>query len=111
MFRNIINCYATLSRLLIAGGGGILSSEGTTLGDPTTMGVYALGILPLIKLLLEFINLNEMNAKEVVFADNFSLAGSLNSINDYWDKLTAIVLKYGYFPKPANSYLIVKEKH
>ena len=31
-----------------------------------------------------------MNAKEVVFADNFSVAGSLNSIEDYRDKLTAI---------------------
>ena len=34
------------------------------------MGAYALGILSLIKFLLEFINLNEMNAKEVVFADD-----------------------------------------
>ena len=47
-----------------------------------------------------------MNAKEVVFADGFSIAGNLNSIKDYWDKLTAI----GYFPKPAKSYPIVKVK-
>ena len=40
--------------------------------------------------MLKFINLNQMNAKEVVFADDFSVAGSLNSIKDYWDKLTAI---------------------
>ena len=52
-----------------------------------------------------------MNAKEVVFADDFSVAGSLNSIKDYWDKLTAIAPKYGYFPKPMKSYLIVKEKN
>ena len=47
------------------------------------MGVDALGLLPLIKFLLEFINLNEMNAEEVVFVDLFSVAGSLNSIKDY----------------------------
>ena len=47
------------------------------------MGAYVLGILPLIKFLLEFIDLNEVNAKEVVFADYFSVAGSLNSIKDY----------------------------
>ena len=106
----IINCYATPSRLFIVGGGEILSSEGITQDDPTAMGVYALGILPLIKFLLEFINLNEMNAKEVAFADDFSVVGSLNSIKDYWDKLTATGAKYGYFPKPTKSYLIVKEK-
>ena len=54
------------------------------------MRAYASGILPLIKFLLEFINLNDMNAKEVVFSDDFSVAGSLNSIKDYWGKLTAI---------------------
>ena len=36
-----------------------------------------------------------MNIKEAVFADDFSFAGSLNSIKDYWDKLTAIGPKYG----------------
>ena len=89
----------------------MLSSEGTTQGDPTAMGVYALGILPLIKFLLEFVNLNEMNAKEVVFTDDFSIAGNSNSTEDYWDKLIATDLKYGYFPKPTKSYLIVKEKN
>ena len=105
----IINCYETPSRLFIVGGGEILSSEGTTQGNPTAMGAYALGILSLIKFLLEFIKLNEINAKEVVFPE-FSVAGNLNSIKNYWDKLTAIGPKYRYFPKPTKSYLIVKEK-
>ena len=86
----IINCYATQSRLFIFGGGEILSGEDTAQDDSTAIGTNALGILRLIKFLFEFINLNEMNAKEVVFADNFSVAGSLNSIEDYWNKLTAI---------------------
>ena len=76
----IINCYATQSRLFISGGGEILSSEETTQGDPTAMGAYVLGILPIMKFLLEFIDLNEMNARKVVFADDFSVADNLNSI-------------------------------
>ena len=43
-----------------------------------------LGILSLIKFLLESFNLNEMNAKEVAFADDFSVVCSLNTIKDYW---------------------------
>ena len=53
-------------------------------GDPTAMGAYALGILPLIKFLLEFIRFKKMNAKKVVFADNFSVASILNCIKNYW---------------------------
>ena len=108
---HIINCYATPSRLFITGEEEILSSEWTTQGDATGVGAYSLGILPLIKFLLEFINLNEMNAKEVVFAGDFSVADNLNSIKDYWDKLTAIGPKYAYFPKRTKSYLIVKDKN
>ena len=52
-----------------------------------------------------------MNGKELVFADDFSIVDNLNSIKDYWGKLTAISPKYGYFPKPTKSYLIVKEKN
>ena len=54
------------------------------------LGAYALDILPLIKFLLEFINLHGMNANEVVFAGDFSVGGNLNSIERYWGKSTAI---------------------
>ena len=37
-----------------------------------------------------------MNAKDVVFADDFSVAGSWNSIEDYQDKLIAIDPKYSF---------------
>ena len=80
---SIINCYAAASRLFIIGGGEIPSSVLTIQGDTAAMVTFALDILPLIRFLLECINLNEMNTKEVVFATDFSVAGSLNSIKDY----------------------------
>ena len=106
----IINCYATSSVLFALALGEIPSSEGTAQGDPTAMVAYALGILSSIKILLEFINLNEMNAKDVVFVDDFSVARNLNDIKDYWDKLKTIGPKYGHFPKLTKSYVIAKGK-
>ena len=105
----ITNCYIAPARLFIIGGGEILSEEGTTQDDPTAMGAYALGILPLIHFLLEFISINHLSAKEVAFADDFTVTGKLTSIKDYWGKLTGLCPKYDYFPKASKSYLIVKE--
>ena len=72
------------ARLFIIGGGELFSKEGTTQGDPTPMGAYALEILPLLQFLLNFISVNELSAKEVAFADDFTVDGKLSSIKDYW---------------------------
>ena len=87
-----------------------MSKEETTQGDPTAMGAYALGILPLIHFLLEFISINHLIAKEVAFAGDFTVAGKLTSIRDYWRKSTVLGPKYDYFSKALKSYLIVKEE-
>ena len=87
-----------------------MSKEETTQGDPTAMGAYALGILPLIHFLLEFISINYLIAKEVAFAGDFTVPGKLTSIRDYWRKSTVLGPKYGYFSKASKSYLIVKEE-
>ena len=47
----------TPSRLFAIDEAEIISSKGTIQGDPTAVEAYALDILPLIKFLLEFINL------------------------------------------------------
>ena len=105
----ITNCYIAPERLFIIGGGEIFSEEGTTQDDPTAMGTYALGILPLIHFLLEFISINHLSAKEVAFADDFTVAGKLTSIRDYWRKVTVLDPNFNYFQKVSKSYLIVKE--
>ena len=105
----ILNCYMYPARLFIIGGGELFSKEGTMQGDPTSMGAYALEILPLLQFLLDFISVNELNAKEVAFADVFPVAGKLSRMKDYWSQLTSIGPKYSFFPKSSKSYLIVKE--
>ena len=86
-----------------------MSKEGTNQDDPTAVVAYAFGILLLIHFLLEFISINHLSAKEVAFADNFTVAGKLTSIREYWGKLTVLGPKYGYFTKTSKSYSIVKE--
>ena len=86
-----------------------MSKEGKTWGDPTAIGAYASGILPLIHFLLELISIKHLSAKEVAFADDFTVADKLTSIRDYWGKLTVLGPKHGYFPKASKSCLIVKE--
>ena len=39
----VSNCYRSAARLFVVVGKEILSKEGTTQGDPTSMGMYALG--------------------------------------------------------------------
>ena len=105
----ISNCYMCPARLFIISGGELLSKEGTTQGDPTSMCAYARGILPLLQSLLDFVSVHELNTEEAAFADDFRVAGKLSSIKDYWSQLTSIGPKYCYFPKASKPYLIVKE--
>ena len=107
----INNCYYTSARLFIIGGQEIFSKEGTTQGDPTAMGAYALGVTPLIHFLYNFIQINEQWNKEVAFADDLTVAGRVNEIKLFWDKLKKVGPKYGYYPKPSKSHLIVKSNH
>ena len=44
----LINTYRVLANLLVAGGRRLVSKEGTTQGDPLAMGMYSLGIQPLL---------------------------------------------------------------
>ena len=62
-----------------------MSKEGTIQGDLTAMGAYTKGISPLFHFLFEFISINHLSAKEVAFADDFTVAGKLTSIRDYWE--------------------------
>ena len=67
-----VNCYR-LDVPLFIDGEVILSSEGTTQGDPLAMAIYAIGILPLIH--------------QLWYADDATVGGSLSALHEWWDDL------------------------
>ena len=78
----LINTYREHTELFI-NGETILSQEGTTQGDPLTMGMYALGTLPLI---------HELNlyARQVWFTDDATAGGKLTQLREWWDKIVSL---------------------
>ena len=73
------------------------------------MGANALGILPVLHSLLDFVLTNVLQTREVAFTDDLTVAGKIADIKIFWDKLRTIGPKYGYFFKSTKSYLIVKK--
>ncbi len=85
----------------------IFSDEGSTQGDPAAMPMYALSTRPLIDSLQE--TLDEYT-KQVWYADDSTAAGKLASLLKWWEKLCLIGPKFGYFPNPHKTVLILKGK-
>ena len=104
----VTNCHASPARLFVIGGSEIKSNEGTTQGDPVPMAICALGITPLIMMMVELVSTKCDDIKMVAFADDFSAAGKLKSLLQWWTTLLEVGPKFGYFPEPAKSWLITK---
>ena len=107
----VSNCYQSAARLFVIGRKEILTKEGTTQSDPTSMGTHALGVTLLLHFLHEFILISEYRSKEVAFADDLAVAGKIEKIKQCWELLLRVGPKYGYYPKPSKSHLIMKEEH
>ena len=68
--------------------------------------MYAIGIRPLINTLQE--QTDSSKCQQVWYADDSSGAGKLIEIRKWWDVLNKDGPKYGYFPKPSKTILIIK---
>ena len=101
------NCYALPSRLFVIGGTEIKSSEGTTQGDPASMAIYAIAIIPLILMLLEI----SLPVKSAAYADDLTSAGALKNLKNWWTNLLDLGPKFGYSPEASKSWLIVKDRY
>ena len=84
----------------------IFSEEGTTQGDPLAMPMYALATIPLINRLSD-----SSNVVQVWYADDATASGSLSSLRNWWDKLTALGPAFGYSANATKTWLITRDTH
>ena len=54
-------------------------------------------------------HVNPKLCKQVWYADDSSSAGKLLEIRSWWDELNLAGPKFGYFPKPSKTVLILKD--
>ena len=99
------NCYQSAARLFVVGGKELRSKEGTTQGDPLGMAIYAIAISPLLDIMVTTAG---NNSKMAAFADDMSASGKVVSLKECWIRLIEVGPKYGYYPQPTKSWLIVK---
>ena len=98
----ITNCYTTPALLFVIDSSEIKSNE------EIAMAIYALGITPLIMMMVELVRTKCGDIKMVAFADDFSAAGKLKSLLQWWTTLFEVGPKFGYFTEPAKSWLMTK---
>ena len=101
--RFLFNSYHGYARLFIQGSDHfLLSKERVTQGDPLSMMLYAVAVLPLIHSLED-----SCDWVQNWYADDSSCVGELSSVRRWFDRLLIDGPTYGYFPEPSKTVLVV----
>ena len=108
--RYLANTYQLPAKMIINDVNGqsddILSEEGSTQGDVPAMAMYAIGTKPLLDKLM--VAVDNKRCKQVWYADDSASAGKIDEMKVWWDELNSSGPKFGYYPKPEKTILIVK---
>ena len=99
----VINTYRQPVRLFVTGGQELKSSDGTTQGDPLSMSIYGISLIPLMLALK-----NTSNTKQCWLADDASGAGSIKDVLKWWKSQEKMGPMFGYYPNTLKCWLIVK---
>ena len=70
------------------------------------MAIYAVATIPLIKQP----KVTSEKTKQVWYTDDATASGQLQNLKTWWNELQRIWPRYGYFPNPNKTWLIVKEE-
>ena len=68
------------------------------------MPMYALATIPLIEKI-------DGNAKQVWYADDASVVGSIRHLTEWWDKLSTVGPNFGYHANAMKTWLVTKKDH
>ena len=96
------------SRLFITGGREISSNKGNAQGDSIVMGMYAVGLMPL---LTSIISNNTGNLIHVVFVDDLIGVGKIHELIDWWRNVLHYGPYLGYYVNESKSWLIMKKEY
>ena len=107
--RYLYNTYKGWAPLILANSvEPLYSMEGTTQGDPMSMAFYAVGLLPLIRIVKREETLSVSDVLQMWYADDSSGGGSIFGLVQWLRLLTKVGPAFGYFPEPDKSVLVVQ---
>ena len=73
------------------------------------MAMYALSVVPLINKCQSVLSTDDLpRTMQVWYADDAAAGGNLKLLRKFWNSLMQHGPAYGYFPKPAKTFLVVK---
>ena len=102
--RFLLNTYRGYARLFVQGSNKVLlSKEGVTQGDPLSMMMYAVALLPLIRSLAV-----SHRWIQNWYANDSSCIGEVFFVRQWFEQLLSEGPAYGYFPKPSKTVLVVQ---
>ena len=104
--RFLFNTYRGYATLVVHGTPEfVLSKEGVTQGDPLSMMMYAIAVLPLIQALVD-----RDKWDQNWYADDSACSAELPRLREWFDKLCEMGPDFGYYPEPEKTILVVDSK-